>query len=131
MNGDIVTTLDYAELMRAHSSSGATLTIATHHKNVGIDLGVIESAGGFVSDYIEKPTLHYTVSMGIYVYEPRTVERVPQGYFDLPDLVRMLLEEGEPVGVFPFDGMWFDIGTPADHERALAEVEAHPELFDA
>ena len=45
MNGDILTTLDYGEFLRAHSESGAALTIATHHKDVPLALGVIESEG--------------------------------------------------------------------------------------
>ena len=32
---------------------------------------MIESDDGYVTGYVEKPTLHYDVSMGIYVYDPR------------------------------------------------------------
>ncbi len=39
MNGDILTTLDYGELLRFHRSGGAALTIATHHKDVPLALG--------------------------------------------------------------------------------------------
>ena len=31
-----------------------------------------------VTGYIEKPTLHYEVSMGVYVYDPRALERIPE-----------------------------------------------------
>ncbi len=42
MNGDILTTLDYRELVRHHKDSGALLTIACHRKQVRIDLGILE-----------------------------------------------------------------------------------------
>ena len=71
MNGDMLTTLDYRALVDHHRRAGAALTIAMHAKRVDIDLGVIDSEDGFVTDYREKPSLDYDVSMGIYVYEAR------------------------------------------------------------
>jgi NDP-sugar pyrophosphorylase family protein len=40
MNGDILTTLDYADMLRAHRASGDMLTIATHVRTVSVDYGV-------------------------------------------------------------------------------------------
>jgi NDP-mannose synthase len=130
MNGDTLTTLDYRKLMRFHADSGAALTIATHRKDVAIDLGVIESEDGLLARYIEKPTLHYMVSMGVYVYEPRVLNHIPHRRFDFPQVAEALLDSDERVSIYPFDGIWFDIGTPAAHERATAEVQANPDLFE-
>jgi NDP-mannose synthase len=129
MNGDILTTLNYAQLMRFHKGHEGGLTIATHTKNVDIDLGVIESGDGFVTKYIEKPTMRFDVSMGVYVYDPDVIELIPEGHFDFPDVVNAMLETGRKVAIFEGDGVWFDIGTVGEHERATAEIEAHPELF--
>jgi NDP-sugar pyrophosphorylase family protein len=58
--------------------------------------------------------------MGIYVMEPDVIELVPKGeFFDFPDLVRTLLAEGEPVGAYDHDGLWFDIGRQEDYEQAI------------
>lgn len=130
MNGDILTTLDYAELMRFHEDSAAALTIATHHQAVELSLGVVEGDGATVSGYVEKPTLRYEVSMGIYVYTPEALALVPRGRFDFPDLVLALIAAGEKVVKYHYDGPWFDIGTPGEHERAVAAYEAEPERFD-
>jgi NDP-mannose synthase len=126
MNGDILTTLDYADLVAFHREQGATLTIATHSKKVDIDLGVIETAGSDVVGYREKPTLDYDVSMGIYVYEPRALEFLPDGICQFPDLVLRLLEAGEPVAAYRSDADWYDIGTIGEYERAVADTK----LFD-
>jgi NDP-sugar pyrophosphorylase family protein len=123
MNGDILTSLDYAELVAFHKEQGATLTIATHSKKVDIDLGVIETAGSAVVGYREKPTLHYDVSMGIYVYEPRALEFLPEGVCQFPDLVLRLLEAGEPVAAYQTDADWYDIGTIGEYERAIADTK--------
>src|SRR3954464_9938050 len=53
MNGDILTSLDYSELVRFHREQEATLTIATHAKQVPIDLGVIETDDRRVVGYRE------------------------------------------------------------------------------
>ena len=132
MNGDILTTLDYAEMMNFHRREGAALTIATHQKTVQLALGVIEgdADGRRVVGFREKPVLDYKVSMGIYVYEPSTLDHIPDGRFDFPDVVQALLAAGEPVLCYPFAGEWFDIGTSDEHERAMARFDDHMELFD-
>jgi NDP-sugar pyrophosphorylase family protein len=130
MNGDVLTTLDYAQLMRFHRGQDAALTIATHRQNVDVDLGVIESEDGYVTEYVEKPTMRFDVSMGVYVYDPEVLELIPDRHFDFPDVVTAMLKAGRKVAAYTGAGVWFDIGTVGEHERAVAEIEAHPELFE-
>jgi NDP-sugar pyrophosphorylase family protein len=130
MNGDVLTTLDYGALLDFHREQGATLTVAMHRKRVDIDLGVIEHDGAVVTDYREKPSLDYDVSMGIYVYEARALDFLPDGPCPFPDLVRRLLDAGERVGAFLSDAEWYDIGTFAEYERAAVRFDEDPALFD-
>ena len=129
MNGDVLTTLDYAELFEAHRRAGNALTIATHRRTVRTEYGVLHLDGHHgeterVTDYEEKPELEYTVSMGVYVLEPSALEQVPAGRrFDIPDLVLALLSAGKPVGSLLYDGYWLDIGRHDDYEQALADYE--------
>ena len=124
-NGDVLTTLNLRKLIDFHKKQDAIATIAVHHRSIKIDLGVIEYDGSFeIENYVEKPTLEYTVSMGVYVFEPRAVEYIPRGsYLDFPDLVLKLLEAGEKVVGFPFDGYWQDLGRQDDYEQATADFE--------
>jgi NDP-sugar pyrophosphorylase family protein len=124
MNGDILTTLDYGNFMAHHQESGAALTIAVQGRRVEIDLGVLELADGRVTGYREKPTLTYDVSMGIYAYEPRALDHLPSDDpCSFPELVQRLLAAGEHVAYYRSDADWFDIGTTAEYERAVAELE--------
>ena len=66
MNGDILTDLNYADLLAHHRGSGAELTVATYARQVKIDFGVLTSQGGRIVDFVEKPTIDYRVSMGVY-----------------------------------------------------------------
>jgi len=123
MNGDILTTLDYCDLVRHHRSSGNVLTIAAHERTVNVDYGVIEVDGAAdrVVRYEEKPAMPALVSMGIYICEPSLLAKVPIGrHFDFPQLVHALLADDEPVGVYKYEGMWFDIGRQEDYEAAAA-----------
>jgi NDP-sugar pyrophosphorylase family protein len=129
MNGDVLTALDFAELYRAHQEAGNAFTIATHRRVVRSDYGVIYEDGVLgdtrrVLGYEEKPEIPYTVSMGIYVVEPRVLDYIEPGvYFDVPDLVLRLLDAGEQVGSYLTDSYWLDIGRHDDYEKAIAEYE--------
>jgi NDP-sugar pyrophosphorylase family protein len=125
-NGDVLTTLNIQELVKAHRQSGAAATIATHARQVKIDLGVVRFDGGLqVTGYIEKPIYDFYVSMGLYVFEPRVLAYIPKNkYLDFPDLVLKLIENGEVVNGYPFEGYWQDLGRPDDYEQALQDFEA-------
>jgi NDP-sugar pyrophosphorylase family protein len=133
MNGDILCTLDYRKLVDSHKSSGAAATIATFSRNVNIDFGVIEcDERNQLIEYIEKPTLKYRVSMGIYVFEPRVLRFLSQNQKrDFPDLIKDLIANGEPVQSYPFDGYWLDIGRPDDYARAIDEFDCRRQDFVA
>lgn len=131
LNGDVLTTLDLAELVREHKESGNLLTIAAHRRTMRYDYGVLhlEVESGRLIAYHEKPELPLTVSMGIYVLEPSVVDYIPAGCrFDFPDLVQELLARKLPVGSHLFDGVWFDIGRHEDYEMAAAAWGATPEV---
>jgi NDP-sugar pyrophosphorylase family protein len=122
-NGDVLTTLDLSKLIAFHRQQGGAATIAVHRRQVRIDLGVIQWNGGnIIAGYIEKPVYDYTVSMGIYVFEPRVLQYIPRDqYLDFPDLVLKLIAAGETVIGYIFDGYWKDLGRPDDYEEAARD----------
>jgi len=124
MNGDILTSLDYRALLAFHEQEGAALTIAMHRQQVQVSLGVIGSEGTRVTGFIEKPTLDYEVSMGIYVYDKRALAHLPDGPCQFPDLVLRLVDAGEHVAAFRSDASWYDIGTLTEYEKAVEALEA-------
>lgn len=131
LNGDVLTSLDYRDLVSFHRERGAVLTVAMHAQTVDIDLGVIESSDGRVTGYREKPSLHYDVSMGIYVYEPGVLSHIPDRPFQFPELVLALIAAGEPVAAYRSDAEWYDVGTFGELERATQALDERPERFQA
>jgi NDP-sugar pyrophosphorylase family protein len=126
MNGDVLTTMPFNELIDFHRREGGVLTIATHERPVPVDLGVLETdAGNRVLRYVEKPTLHYRVSMGVYVLEPSALAHIPdRTHFDFPDLVHALLDADCKVVGYPSNHFWLDIGRHEDYEAAVDAFEA-------
>jgi NDP-sugar pyrophosphorylase family protein len=131
MNGDVLSTLPLQELIQFHKDQKAIATIATHHRSIKIDLGVIQWDGDAqVVGYIEKPSYDYSVSMGIYVFEPEVLAYIPKGkYYDFPELVKKLIESGEKVVGYRFDGYWQDLGRPDDYESAAQDFDSMRSQF--
>ena len=130
-NGDVLTTLDLKDLLRFHHEQGGIATIAVHKRQVKIDLGVVQWNGDHsIKGYIEKPVYDYTVSMGIYVFEPRVMQYIPHNqYLDFPDLVLKMIAAGERVCGYVFEGYWMDLGRPDDYAQAAEDFVTMRQQF--
>ncbi len=131
MNGDILTTLDYAQLMEAHRRSGAWGTITLSSRSVHIDYGVVETTGdSTLARYIEKPSIPYEVSMGINVLSRRCLDLIPEGKrFDMPQLMLAIRDSGHVVACQRTDCYWQDIGRFDDYQQASSDFVASPGRF--
>ena len=121
MNGDVLTTIDYEELVRFHREQGNAVTIATRERSIKIDYGLLHlDADSRVREYEEKPTIASPREHGHLRHGAEVIELVPEGeYFDFRISSGSLLEAGEPVGAYDHTGLWFDIGRQEDYERAI------------
>jgi NDP-mannose synthase len=135
MNGDVLTDLDYTDLLAYHRSQQNVVTVATHARSIKIDYGVLQFEGDGngnghvngqrITGYVEKPEYTSAVSMGIYAFEPSALDYIARDEpSDFPDLVQTLLRADQPIGAYPHDGMWFDIGRQHDYAQA---VDAWPQ----
>jgi NDP-sugar pyrophosphorylase family protein len=120
LNGDLLTTLDFAKIVRFHYENRAVATIGTKRRTETVQFGVIETgANGRITEYKEKPTIDYLVSMGIYVFSPAVREYIPRSQkFDFPELVQRLLANNQPVLSYESEAYWMDIGRPDDYQQA-------------
>jgi NDP-mannose synthase len=126
MNGDLLTSLNFHDLMHHHLSNNAVATVGTYPQQMQISLGVIDTdADNNLIGWREKPTYDVRVSMGISAFSPEVLSFIPPGKpFDIPDLIRALMDAKHKVITYPFSGgYWLDIGRPEDYEKALNEIE--------
>ncbi|CEG11155.1 Nucleotidyl transferase [groundwater metagenome] len=127
MNGDTLCTLNYNELMKYHKKSGNMATITLHKKNININFGVVKLDGVDIVDYTEKPIHSYFVSIGVYVFKPEVLKYMPGGRLDFPDIIKILIKNGEKVGGYIFDDYWLDVGRYEDYMKANEDIE---EIYD-
>ncbi len=134
MNGDVLTDLDYADLLERHTGWCSDLTVATFRREVKIDFGVLTARDGQIVQFTEKPTIDYHVSMGVYAVARDSLGVYPAGMpLGFDDLVLDLLAAQRKPRQYEFGGYWLDIGRPDDYDRANAEFDVlrHALLKDA
>jgi len=130
MNGDLLTTVDFAQHLRDHVLGGGMASIVLTERVVPIDYGVVHvTSGGQLLRYEEKPSLKYFVSTGIYALNRSAVAHVPDGRFDMPDLMTSLHQAGETISCRVTDRYWQDIGRFDDYQRASADFVEDRERF--
>ena len=131
MNGDILTDLDYKKLIESHKKRGAIATVATYQRDTNIDFGVLErNAEHKIIAFKEKPTFHFDVSMGVYVFSKKILNYVPADTpFGFDQLMYALIAKNEEVYSYPHTGYWLDIGRPDDYARSIEEFERYKDRF--
>lgn len=127
MNADILTRMDFGDMLAWHRSHGNTLTLASRHYSHTIPFGVLKCYADQpqqLQAIAEKPTTTVNVSAGIYLIEPRALAYIPRDtYFDMPQLIQALLVAEERVGTYPVSESWVDIGEPKTYEAVQQESQ--------
>ena len=121
LNGDLLTTLNYANIINFHIERQAAATIGLYHRDVKIDFGVINTTDeGQLREYIEKPTYSFQVSMGVNVFNRDMVAPylIPGKHLDIPDLMTKMMRDGLPVLGYREECYWLDIGRLEDYQTA-------------
>ncbi|MGA2173311.1 MAG: sugar phosphate nucleotidyltransferase [Sedimentisphaerales bacterium] len=121
MNGDLLTTIDYGQMMQSHMASKATATIGVFNRQVKIDFGVLElGSRGELIEYKEKPKFDFLVSMGVNAFHKSALDFISKAqYLDIPTLMMNLKNAGKDVLTYRPDCKWLDIGRPDDYEKAV------------
>jgi mannose-1-phosphate guanylyltransferase/phosphomannomutase len=130
--GDVITDIDLAGVVKAHTDRDAFVSIALKRVNNPVDFGiVITRDDGSIERFLEKPTwgqvFSDTINTGIYVLEPGVFDFIPadQVVDFSSDVFPAVLERGLPLVGTVVDGYWEDVGTldayRTAHEDVLSE----------
>lgn len=123
INGDILTTVNYAAMLEYHRENQAEMTVAVRNYSMTVPYGVVDCAGPAVLAIREKPKLDLFVNAGLYLVEPRVCKIIPSGRrFDMTELISLMIAQGRRVVSFPIHEYWLDIGQIEDYERAQRDV---------
>jgi NDP-sugar pyrophosphorylase family protein len=122
LNGDILTRVDYSQLLRFHDERQADATLCVREYTTQIPYGVVRIDESDVLTLDEKPVLSHYVNAGIYLLNPALLDFVPQDrFFDMPTLLEKAMQHQHRVSAFPIYEYWLDVGLPETLERAHGE----------
>ena len=124
VNADVLTSVDFGDMLDAHIRSGAALTVATQVREHRVEFGVLDIRDNHIRGFTEKPTMTYLVNMGIYAVSRDALTGYSPGLpYGFDELISDLIEAGEYPAMYEFDGCWVDIGRPDDYDRANQEFD--------
>ncbi len=124
MNGDLLTRLDFGQLLDYHEERGGLATMCVREYDFQIPYGVVRGDGGQVAEITEKPVQKFFVNAGIYVLEPDILDQCrPKEAVDMPDLLRLAMRKGGKVNMFPIHEYWLDIGQMEEYQRAQIDAD--------
>lgn len=125
MNGDLVTSVSVAEILKHHTRVGASATVALREYVHEVPFGVArldEADPAIITRLAEKPRWSGLVNAGIYVIEPRLLELIPEGAsYPITELIETCLARGDRVAGWHLTDDWHDIGRPSEFARARGE----------
>jgi dTDP-glucose pyrophosphorylase len=125
INGDIITSINFENMIRYHKEHKAIMTIGVREYDMNVPYGVVESEGVAVKGLVEKPIYKFYVNAGIYLIEPVIKNYIPiNKHFDMTDLIKDLLGDGLSVVNFPILEYWLDIGQHTDYEQAKDDAKS-------
>lgn len=125
MNGDILTNLNFKQLLENHKSSKAVATICVTQYEYQVPYGIInKNTDNSLLSIEEKPTYKHLINAGIYVLNSEVIEFIPKDtFYDMPSLLKELIKKGLKVNVYTMDEYWLDIGKLEDFHKANSDME--------
>ena len=129
LNGDILTDLDLAAMMRRHVEVGAAATIALTHVEDARPFGLVPTEpDGRVIEFREKPAelMPGDINAGTYVLSPDALDPWEAGRNVSIErkIFPSMIADGLPVHGFLSDAYWMDLGTPEQY------LQAHFDILD-
>ena len=138
INGDILTTLDFAQFYRFALNLEAELVVATKEITPPFEFGKVVSEGNYITDVHEKPSFKLEILSGIYVIKPSVFNIIPENtFYGMDILIKDMLNRNMKIGKYLISEYWLDIGRTnhyqtaqeayKEHFNTLKDVKNHPQ----
>jgi len=124
MNGDLLTKVDFSDLLKFHLESGGEATMCVREYDFQVPYGVVTANDHKVASIVEKPIHKFFVNAGIYVLSPQLISRVDgNSYLDMPHMLQERIDVDGQVNMFPVHEYWLDIGQMEQFETAQLDYK--------
>jgi dTDP-glucose pyrophosphorylase len=118
-NGDVLTDINYGELLDFHIRQHASATMAVRIYEWQHPFGVVQTRGLEIVGFEEKPVKQTHINAGVYVLEPESLNALATNEScDMPNLFGRLQKRGGRTVAYPMHEPWLDVGRPSDYETA-------------
>ena len=119
MNGDLLTKVDFQELLSFHAENGGDATMCVREYDFQVPYGVIQAEEHRITGIVEKPVHKFFINAGIYVLNPEALNAIDgKSYLDMPHLLSKKIKGNRQVNMFPLHEYWLDVGQVEEFEKA-------------
>ena len=135
VNGDIVHSLDLADIHKQHLASSSPVSMVVHDRPRFNNLQI--SPDGMVAGLrvhereIGRDSGNRLLAFtGIHVIDPLVLKDIPaEGFYDIIDLYKNMITAGAKINAIEVSGhFWADIGTPKDYLEVHGKLLTDPNL---
>jgi dTDP-glucose pyrophosphorylase len=124
-NGDVLTDLNYGEMIDFHVHQKTDATMATRLYEIQNPFGVVNTDGLDIIGYVEKPVSRENINAGVYVFDPKLLKIIDRNeHMDMSTVFERLIQSNYRVIAFPIHEQWLDIGRPEELKIALESVNS-------
>ncbi len=124
--GDVLINIDLKDLVEFHQTHKGVGSVAVTSSGKPYEFGMVRMHGNKIVKFVEKPDkkkgVSHFINAGLFVFNPGIFKYIPSSGYSMleKDVFPKLAKEGQLYG-YPFEGQWFDVGTPEIYEEALAD----------
>lgn len=119
LNADILTSINYSELLKNHNNKKSMLTICTVKYNYELPYGIINRNNDKFNRIIEKPTFNHEINAGIYVLNSKILKFIKKKYMDIDEFIDLISKKKIKITVFPIYENWDEIGRKKHLDKVL------------
>lgn len=122
MNGDVLTKLNFKNLLDFHISNNAYATMGVREYDMEVPYGVVKTNQNDIISIKEKPVQKFFVNAGVYMLDPKIINHIPKDvYTDMTELFELVVAMKKKTVSFPVREFWMDIGKEEDLKKACKD----------
>ena len=118
INGDVLTDINYLQLIDYHKKSNKDITVCAAFYDIQIPFGTMEIENDLLINIVEKPVKKYLINAGIYIINPSVIQNLDENKaIDMTDIISSYIKK-DAVCIFPMYEQWLDIGNHENYKKA-------------
>lgn len=117
-NSDLLSEIDYSNLVSFHKKKKADITICGKNKFFDMPYGEVLQNNEKVKAIVEKPRIYHLVNAGVYVFDKNVIKNnSKQKKIMMNDFITKQLKKDKKVFCYPIYERWIDIGNKLDYRN--------------